>query len=223
MFGGLLDYNCYCSCGYITDIDLVVTGEWCHEVLAEYTQLHSGRGLQYYLGFHHSDDSCPGRPAIGISQYLSDSLSSKVLGGLFLSTPMNNIIRHAFELLLSVGDTVAGGDSAHAVSVKKVRWLTETGALPCMSIYISVYLSVYPLQEDLILVDPDFFSDYPPSPTIAFAVPRGFKVLYARGIAAADMPLVLQRAKIVLDLALPGVERLGTHLCIHLSIHSWTY
>jgi len=203
--GELLDYDCYCSCG--ADIDLVVTGEWCHEVLAEYTQLHSGRGLQYYLGFHHADDSCPGRPAIGISQYLSDSLSSKVLGGLFLSTPMNNIIRHAFELLLSVGGTVAGGDSARAVSVKKVqRQVPNHG-------YLSIYLYAcpFPLQEDLILVDPDFFSDYPPSPTVAFAIPRGFKVLYARGIAAADMPLVLQRAKVVLDLALPGVERLGTH------------
>jgi len=67
-------------------------------------------------------------------------------------------------------------------------------------------------------VDPDFFSDYPPTPSVAFSVPRGFKVLYAKGIAAVDMPLVLQRAKIVLDLALPGVERLGTHfpcLTIH--------
>ena len=78
---------------------------------------------------------------------------------------------------------------------------------------------LYLLQEDLILVDPDFFSDYLPSPTVSFAIPRGFKVLYARGIAAADMPLVLQRAKIVLDLALPGVERLGTHPSIHPSIH----
>ena len=136
--GGLLDYDCYCSCG--ADIDLVVTGEWCHEVLAEYTQLHSGRGLQYYLGFHHADDSCPGWPAIGISQYLSDSLSSKVLGGLFLSTPMNNIIRHAFELLLSVGDTVAGGDSARAVSVKKVQRQAPYHAR--LSIYLSIYMPV---------------------------------------------------------------------------------
>lgn len=214
-----IDCYCYCSCG--ADIDLVVTGEWCHEVLAEYTQLHrehSGRGLQYYLGFHHADDFCPGRPAIGISQYLSDSLSSKVLGGLFLSTPMNNIIRHAFELLLRAGDTMPGGDRACAVSVKKVRPPQETGLLHPLTLLPLLSALLYLLQEDLILVDPDFFSDYPPSPTVAFAIPRGFKVLYARGIAAADMPLVLQRAKIVLDLALPGVERLGTHPSIHRSL-----
>lgn len=208
---------CYCSCG--ADIDLVVTGEWCHEVLAEYTQSHrehSGRGLQYYLGFHHADDSCPGRPAIGISQYLTDSLSSKVLGGLFLSTPMNNIIRHAFELLLCAGDSLTEGDRACAVSVKKVRSPNPRDRPPLTPNPPSLYLSISLLQEDLILVDPDFFSDYPPSPAVAFAIPRGFKVLYARGIAAADMPLVLQRAKIVLDLALPGVERLGTCCnCIH--------
>jgi len=95
-----------------------------------------------------------------------------------------------------------------------------SGRRHTMHVYLSIYLYACPflLQEDLILVDPDFFSDYPPSPTVAFAVPRGFKVLYARGIAAADMPLVLQRAKVVLDLALPGVERLGTHPSIQ-SIH----
>jgi hypothetical protein len=62
--------------------DVIVTGEWCHEVFAEYAlNVHegasyvdtntaegkhamlqqggfTGRGVQYYLGFHHAQDSC---------------------------------------------------------------------------------------------------------------------------------------------------------------------
>lgn len=59
---------------------LIITGEWCHEVFAEYAlntdatvvpvspdQVDrktieqvgfKGRGVQYYLGFHHGPDSC---------------------------------------------------------------------------------------------------------------------------------------------------------------------
>ncbi len=45
---------------------IVVTGEWCHEVLHEYlsndTSSYSsefdGRGIQFYLGFHHGEDTC---------------------------------------------------------------------------------------------------------------------------------------------------------------------
>lgn len=61
------------------DRNLIITGEWCHEVFAEYvlnpsenhphavvedldkpTQIpgFNGRGVQYYLGFHHARDSC---------------------------------------------------------------------------------------------------------------------------------------------------------------------
>ena len=77
---------------FVADNQLIITGEWCHEVLAEYvlnptptaatataTQpvdqsavasaaetgaadeseyVFQGRGVQYYLGYHHGQDSC---------------------------------------------------------------------------------------------------------------------------------------------------------------------
>lgn len=64
----------------LIESSLIITGEWCHEVFAEYAlntdasavpvspdQVDrktieqvgfKGRGVQYYLGFHHGPDSC---------------------------------------------------------------------------------------------------------------------------------------------------------------------
>ncbi len=59
-------------------------------------------------------------------------------------------------------------------------------------------------QEDLILVDPDFFSDYSPYPSLPdLRLPAGYNFVYAKGIPAAQMSVLLQRAKIVLDLGTP--------------------
>jgi hypothetical protein len=62
-------------------------------------------------------------------------------------------------------------------------------------------------QEDLIIVDPDFFHDYPPYPALRdLQLPAGYRYIYAKGIPAEEMPVLLQRAKIVLDL--------GTYSCV---------
>jgi hypothetical protein len=56
-------------------------------------------------------------------------------------------------------------------------------------------------QENLILVDPDFFHDYSPYPALPdLRLPAGYAFVYTKGIPAAQMPVLLQRAKIVLDL-----------------------
>ncbi len=60
-----------------------------------------------------------------------------------------------------------------------------------------------------MIVDPDFDRDYPPEQPMVFHAPVDWKVLYAQGIPAAQMPLLLQRAKIVLDLGMPGPERIS--------------
>ena len=64
-------------------------------------------------------------------------------------------------------------------------------------------------KENLVVFDPDYHTDYPPQPAVHFAVPEGWRIVYLRGLHAAEVPLLLKRAKIVLDLAMPGPERLA--------------
>ena len=50
-------------------------------------------------------------------------------------------------------------------------------------------------------MDPDFFSDYPPHPhAMDLQLPPGYTYLLAKGFSPQQMVLLLQRAKIVLDL-----------------------
>lgn len=50
-------------------------------------------------------------------------------------------------------------------------------------------------------MDPDFFQDYSPDPPLtSLRLPDGYRYVYARDIPAAEMPVLLQRAKMVLDL-----------------------
>ena len=53
------------------------------------------------------------------------------------------------------------------------------------------------------MVDPDFFTDYPPeTPLGDLQLPLGYQYVFAKGIPAEQMALLLQRAKIVLDLGM---------------------
>lgn len=50
-------------------------------------------------------------------------------------------------------------------------------------------------------MDPDFFTDYPPHPHgLDLPLPAGYSYLFAKGFSPEQMVLLLQRAKIVLDL-----------------------
>lgn len=63
-------------------------------------------------------------------------------------------------------------------------------------------------------MDPDFFTDYPPHPhALDLQLPPGYTYLLAKGFSAQQMVLLLQRAKIVLDL--------GTVLYVACTIVGW--
>jgi hypothetical protein len=153
--------------------------------------------------------------ALAVSHYLSKSLGTKVLSGYFLGISMHESIRASladlaeleppfvqpsedvFEASLGPINRPKGRHSPISVPVIKVK----LHALYCEQCYVKLCLYFVSFsQEDLILVDPDFFLDYPPLVPIEILLPRGYKFLYARNIPAAQMPLLLQRSKIVLDL-----------------------
>lgn len=66
------------------------------------------------------------------------------------------------------------------------------------------------LKEDLVVIDPDIATDYPPEQPIGYTLPARAKVVVAKGFTPDQMVLLLQRAKVVVDLALPGPERLAS-------------
>jgi hypothetical protein len=64
------------------------------------------------------------------------------------------------------------------------------------------------LKEDLVLVDADL-DDYPTEHGSEVGPPAGVRVVVARGWTGEQMKVLLLRAKVVLDLAMPGPERLA--------------
>jgi hypothetical protein len=153
--------------------------------------LFRGRGLQYYLGFHHSASSCAGHVRVTDCHHLSASLGERLLGGYFLGCPMTEHIQ------ASVRDTL----------------LAQRQSPPV-------------LKENLVLIDPDFLQEYYPNKVVHFEVPPGYKAIYLSKIPHAQIPLLLQRAKILLDLALPGPERLSSEAILSGAIpvqsNQWT-
>ena len=64
------------------------------------------------------------------------------------------------------------------------------------------------VKEDLVVVDADA-GDYPTEHTSEVNAPDGVRVVLAKGWTGEQMELLLLRAKVVLDLAMPGPERLA--------------
>lgn len=53
-------------------------------------------------------------------------------------------------------------------------------------------------------------NDYPLEViALSLNIPPGFRILEAKGIPHNSMPSLLLRAKVVLDLAMPGAERIS--------------
>jgi hypothetical protein len=73
-------------------------------------------------------------------------------------------------------------------------------------------------KENLILIDYDFFRDYPTEFPLKVHLTRNtkdqtpeYEVIFLTGaITPEKMPFLLQRAKIIIDLAMPGPERLSS-------------
>lgn len=66
------------------------------------------------------------------------------------------------------------------------------------------------VKEKLILLDGDFFDDYPPVNPVKFDVPLGYEFIVLRGFSSEEIIHLLHRAQIVLDLAMPGPERISS-------------
>ena len=165
------------ACANPPDTAIVISGEWCHEVLKDHgLAYHRGRGVQYHLGFHHYRDMCAGHVAFTDSHYLHSYLAERILGGYYLSCPMSHTVESELvgvitgDLALSAGGGVA--------------------------------------KENLVVIDPDFSREYRPAVGLNITLPPGIRVVYAENIPHHEMPLLLQRAKVVVDLAIPGPERL---------------
>jgi len=168
--------------------EIVITGEWCSGVLASHgtgPEGFLGRGLQYHLGFHHYDDQCRGHVTVTDSQYLRSTLAARTLGGYYLGCEMVPAVRDMFVDMISLPSNPSVEEDVATKSLAAV------------------------VKEDLIVLDTDLSSDYTPENMFHFSVPEGYVVIEAKGIPPGKMPLILSRAKIVVDLAMPGPERLA--------------
>ena len=68
------------------------------------------------------------------------------------------------------------------------------------------------LKENLIVMDSDFIRDYGPENGVPLQLPEGFALLTAQGFSPEQMPTILQRAKIILDLGMPVCFRIVSSL-----------
>ena len=162
---------------------VVITGEWCHEVLNDHgIDYHHGRGIQYHLGFHHSKDVCAGHIAIGVSQYTSTTLHNRILSAYYLGAPMSRNILNEFHRILTADNQLYDKHGHHK--------------------------SFGIAKENILVIDPDLEKDYTPEMPLIYNLSSGIRPVIAAGIPHRDIPLLLHRAKVVLDLAMPGAERL---------------
>lgn len=51
-------------------------------------------------------------------------------------------------------------------------------------------------KEDLVVVDEDLWTDYPPESFLPIPLPSTVKIVHARGIPHEEFTLVLRRAKV---------------------------
>lgn len=186
------------NCLYPRDSDIAITGEWCQEVMNEYLvdpfpenekKFFYGRGIQYYLGFHHARHYCRGWIPTSDSHYINQLLGIRKMHAFFLGCPMSEPISNRITRLLT-----------HVLSDAQ----DEEKIVPIQ-------------KENLILIDYDFFKDYPPQLPLHIRLPSSngeldsYEILFLNGnIPGEKIPYLLQRAKMVIDLGMPGPERISS-------------
>jgi hypothetical protein len=175
--------------------------------------LFMGRGVQYQLGFHHHSDQCRGHVTVTDSHYLQVLLGERILGVYYLGCAMTERFKGSlYELLRrhasadpSASGTAGVGLGAGA-DINPSEAASETAAAPPA---VTPTAPAAVIKENLIVVDPDLQMDYPPSYPTAVVSPPEYRAVHARGLTGEQMKLLLMRAKVVLDLAMPGPERLS--------------
>lgn len=187
------------ECTQPSDLSVVITGEWCRGALQDYSEeaaLFPGRGVQYHLGFHHRSDVCRGRVTVTDSQYLWASFSDRIRGAYYWGCEMAAPVKGSLlGLLRDIADS---------------RWPAQSQPYLQRRGFAAPDTRV--MKEDLVVYDPDYMRDYPPhdgGQGMSIPLPRNTQLVVAQGVPADRMPLLLQRAKVVLDLAFPGPERLA--------------
>ena len=171
-------------------------------------QHHRGRGVQYHLGFHHANDLCSGFITVTDSHYLHVALESRILSGYFLGCPMTDAIYKALKAMYQFVDLNRLEELLH----KDNRTIDETDAFIQEMVKITQENDSLVYKENLIIIDPDILHDYPPTTPLTVVLPSDCadcKAVFAKYIPHDVMPLLLQRAKVILDLAMPGPERLA--------------
>lgn len=120
----------------------------------------------------------------------------------FIATTLLHRHLHAFYLGCVMAEHIA---SSYRALRDRIRVGKDT-----TRIFKSSEDCVEVTKEKLILVDADFFDDYPPSTPITFQAPADYQVIVTKGFSPEVLLSLLHRAQIVLDLALPGPERLAS-------------
>ncbi len=64
-----------------------------------YHKEFAGRGVQYYLGFHHGRHQCRGWIATTDSHYLYSTLGTRGMSAYFLGCPMSEYIEESIRIL----------------------------------------------------------------------------------------------------------------------------
>jgi hypothetical protein len=172
--------------------------------------LFMGRGVQYQLGFHHYSDQCRGHITVTDSHYLQVLLGERILGAYYLGCAMTERFKRShYELLRRHASTNSSGTVEATDPTSAPATATATATAAGSSSAAAPVAPAAVVKEDLIVVDPDLETDYPPSYATAVVSPPGYRAVHARGLTGNQMKLLLMRAKIVLDLAMPGPERLS--------------
>ena len=202
---------------------VVVTDERCGEAPS-----HRGRRVRYILSGSHVVSEAPCRAvSLPSSHFLAAQLGSQVLGGLFLTAPPPEAARRSLaelllksRLLASLEDDTSFFEKGFVSSVG-VQHLLTAGASPASQTAASALSAEVDwlhgrqrffkvVKENIVVFDSDVQTRFEPELPVTFNLPPNCRLVYAAEVDPVELPLLLQRAKVFVDLALPGPESLIT-------------
>jgi len=203
---------------------VVVTDERCSEASS-----HRGRKVRYILSGSHSVSEPPPCQAVSLpsSHFLAAQLGSQVLGGLFLTAPPPEAARQSLaELLLksrllsSLEDDLSFLEKGFVSSVGVQHLLAPGASSAAQTAATALSAEVDWLhgrqrlfkvvKENIVVFDSDLQTQFEPELAVTFNLPPNSRLVYTADVDPRELPLLLQRAKVFVDLALPGPDSLAT-------------